>query len=47
MHNLVNYLLESGVSLTLFALVYLLFLRRETFFRTNRLFLLFSVLFSL
>ncbi len=47
MHNLVNYLLESGVSLTLFALVYMLFLRKETFFRTNRLFLLFSVLFSL
>ncbi len=47
MHNLVNYLLESGISLTLFALVYVLFLRKETFFRTNRLFLLFSVLFSL
>lgn len=47
MHNLVNYLLESGISLTLFALVYVLLLRRETFFRTNRLFLLFSVLFSL
>ncbi|MBP7504912.1 MAG: M56 family metallopeptidase [Prolixibacteraceae bacterium] len=47
MHNLVNYLLESGISLTLFALVYILLLRRETFFGTNRLFLLFSVLFSL
>lgn len=47
MHNLVNYLLESGISLTLFALVYLFFLRRETFFRTNRLFLLTSVVFSL
>ncbi len=47
MGNLVNYLLESGVSLTLFALIYLFFLRKETFFRTNRLFLLFSVLFSL
>ncbi len=47
MHNLVNYLLESGISLTLFALVYLLLLRRETFFGTNRLFLLFSVLYSL
>lgn len=47
MHNLVNYLLESGVSLTLFALVFVLFLRKETFFRTNRLFLLISVLFSL
>ena len=47
MLNLVNYLLESGISLTLFTLVYVLLLRRETFFRTNRLFLLFSVLFSL
>ncbi len=47
MVNPVNFLLESGVSLTLFSLVYLLFLRKETFFRTNRLFLLFSVLFSL
>lgn len=45
MHNLVNYLLESGISLTLFALIYVLFLRRETFFGTNRLFLLFPLCF--
>ena len=47
MVNPVNYLLESGVSLALFALVFVLFLRKETFFVTNRLFLLISVLFSL
>ncbi len=47
MNNLVNYLLESGISLTLFALIYLLFLQKETYFGTNRFFLLFSVLFSL
>ena len=42
MNSLVNYLLESGISLSLFALSFLLFLRKETFFRTNRLFLLFG-----
>jgi TonB family protein len=47
MNSMVNYLLESGISLSLFAAVFLLFLRKETFFRTNRLFLLVSVLFSL
>ncbi len=47
MNNLVNYLMESGISLSLLALLYLFFLRKETFFRTNRLFLLISVLFSL
>ena len=47
MTRVVNYLFESGISLSLFALIFLLFLRKETFFRTNRLYLLFSVLFSL
>jgi TonB family protein len=47
MNSMVNYLLESGISLSLFAAVFLLFLRKETFFRTNRLFLLSSVIFSL
>jgi TonB family protein len=47
MNNLVNYLLESGISLSLFAASFLLFLRKETFFWTNRMFLLTSVMFSL
>ncbi|MDP3915144.1 MAG: M56 family metallopeptidase [Bacteroidota bacterium] len=46
MTNFVNYLLESGISLSLFALVYFLFLRRETFFSVNRWFLLVSIGFS-
>jgi len=46
MTSFVNYLLESGISLSLFALVYFLFLRRETFFSVNRWFLLVSIGFS-
>jgi len=46
MSSFVNYLLESGISLSLFALVYFLFLRRETFFSVNRWFLLISIGFS-
>ena len=46
MNNAVNFILESGVSLSVFALIYMLFLRRETFFKLNRMFLLSSVLFS-
>jgi len=46
MTNFINYLLESGISLSLFALVYFLFLRRETFFSINRWFLLISISFS-
>jgi TonB family protein len=46
MTSFINYLLESGISLSLFALVYFLFLRRETFFYVNRWFLLVSISFS-
>ncbi len=46
MTSFVNYLFESGISLSLFALVYFLFLRSETFFNVNRWFLLVSVIFS-
>ena len=47
MNSLVNFILESGVSLALLSLIYILFLRKETFFRLNRIFLLFSVAFSI
>ncbi|HYQ56915.1 MAG TPA: M56 family metallopeptidase [Draconibacterium sp.] len=47
MNNLVNYIIESGISLALFSMIYLLFLKRETFFRLNRFFLLGSILFSI
>lgn len=46
MTSFVNYLIESGISLSLFALVYFLFLRRETFFSINCWFLLVSIGFS-
>lgn len=47
MNSAVNFLLESGVSLALLSLIYILFLRKETFFKINRWFLLGSVLFSI
>ena len=47
MNSAVNFIIESGVSLALLSLIYILFLRKETFFRLNRLFLLSSVVFSL
>ncbi len=46
MNSAVNFILESGVSLALLSLIYVLFLRKETFFKANRLFLLGSVIFS-
>lgn len=46
MNSLVNFVIESGVSLALLSVIYVLFLRKETFFKTNRWFLLGSVLFS-
>lgn len=46
MNSFVNYLIESGISLSLFALVFFLILRKETFFNVNRWFLLASVIFS-
>ena len=46
MNNVVNFIIESGVSLALLSLIYVLFLRKETFFKINRWFLLGSVLFS-
>lgn len=46
MNNFLNYLIESGISLSLFAMAYFLILRKETFFSVNRWFLLTSVVFS-
>jgi len=47
MIDFVNYIFESGISMGLFTLLYLLLLQKETFFRTNRYFLLFALFFSL
>lgn len=47
MDGFVNYLIESGISLGVFTLLYLLLLQQETFFRWNRYFLLGGLFFSL
>lgn len=47
MHHFIIYIIESGVSISLFYLFYELFLKRDTWFRFNRYFLLFGLLFSL
>ncbi len=46
MNTFINYITESGISLGLLSLVYFAFLRNETFFKANRLFLLGAVVFS-
>lgn len=46
MNNIVNYILESGISLAFLSIIYLLFLRKETYFKLNRFFLIGSVIFS-
>jgi len=46
MDNLILYLFEVSVSLALFYSIYWLFLKKETFFAVNRLFLISSILFS-
>ncbi len=43
---IINFIFESGISLSIFTLVYLLFLRKETFFLLNRIFLLVSLAIS-
>jgi TonB family protein len=45
--TVVNFLVESGISLTIFTLIYLLFLRKETFFKLNRIYLMVSAVFSI
>lgn len=47
MNSFIIYILESGVSISLFYIFYELFLKRDTWFRFNRYFLLFGLLFSL
>lgn len=46
MNSFVNYILESGVSLGVLALIYFVFLRNQTFFKANRWFLLLAIVFS-
>ncbi|MFA8450207.1 MAG: TonB family protein [Bacteroidales bacterium] len=46
-NEFITYSLESSFALTLFLLVYLLFLRKETFFKWNRIYLMGSFFISL
>src|SRR5688572_13794159 len=46
MNACLNYLLEASIGLCLFLLVYLIFLRKETSFRLNRIFLLVAIIAS-
>jgi TonB family protein len=43
---IINFIFESGISLSIFTLIYLIFLRKETFFHLNRIFLLLSLAIS-
>lgn len=45
--TITNILVESGISLCILTCLYLLFLRKETFFLLNRIYLMVSVVFSL
>jgi TonB family protein len=47
MISAVNFLFESGISLAAFSLIYIFLLRKETFFKLNRIFLLGSIIFSI
>jgi len=47
MNSFFTYIIESAISLTLFYIFYELFLKRDTWFRFNRFYLLFGLVFSL
>jgi TonB family protein len=47
MNNFIEYIIKSGISLTLFYLLYWLVLRNDTYFRLNRSILLASLIFSM
>jgi TonB family protein len=47
MNSIINFMVESGISLAVLSVLYLVFLRKETYFHTNRIFLLLSVVFSI
>ena len=44
--SITNFVIESGFSLTLFTIIYLVFLRKETFFLLNRIYLMGAVFIS-
>ena len=47
MHSLLIYMLESGICLMVFFLLYQVFLKKETYYRLNRAYLLFALSFSM
>ncbi len=47
MHSLLLYMLESGICLMVFFFLYQVFLKKETYYRLNRAYLLFALSFSL
>jgi hypothetical protein len=47
MNNTIIYLIKSGIAISCFYLVYYLFLRKTTFFKQNRIFLLTGLLISI
>ena len=47
MDSVIQYVIESALSLGLFTILYFLLLQKETFFKMNRFFLLLALLFSL
>jgi hypothetical protein len=46
MNSLIQYILETGICLALFYFGYWIFLKKETYFNLNRIYLVFSVVFS-
>ncbi len=46
MNSLIRYILETGICLALFYSGYWIFLKKETYFNLNRIYLVFSVIFS-
>lgn len=46
MNSLIQYILETGICLVLFYFGYWIFLKKETYFNLNRIYLVFSVVFS-
>ena len=44
--SITNFVIESGFSLTLFTIIYLVFLRKETYFMLNRIYLMGAVFIS-
>ncbi|PLX19968.1 MAG: hypothetical protein C0597_04760 [Marinilabiliales bacterium] len=46
MNSFINYIIESTISISVFYIFYELFLKRDTWFRFNRYYLLFGLIFS-